>query len=85
MYLIWNIYIREQKLSISRERLWILRTTLYPVALVPVWFSFAVGITRITDFKHHPSDVLVGFLIGFFYSTLVFGRTMLHAYGLLKD
>ena len=30
-----------------------------------------VSLTRITDYRHHPEDVIVGILVGLFFATLI--------------
>eukprot|EP00201_Polytomella_parva_P008743 CAMPEP_0175052716 /NCGR_PEP_ID=MMETSP0052_2-20121109/8513_1 /TAXON_ID=51329 ORGANISM="Polytomella parva, Strain SAG 63-3" /NCGR_SAMPLE_ID=MMETSP0052_2 /ASSEMBLY_ACC=CAM_ASM_000194 /LENGTH=611 /DNA_ID=CAMNT_0016317149 /DNA_START=192 /DNA_END=2027 /DNA_ORIENTATION=- len=44
--------------------------TLTLVSLSPALGAVAVGITRIVDYWHHPSDVLAGLLIGFLIAYL---------------
>lgn len=34
------------------------------ISCIPLMFGFYVGITRIQDNRHHPTDVIAGYLIG---------------------
>eukprot|EP01083_Nonionella_stella_P212938 768447_1 len=42
------------------------------IALSPTIFATYVGCSRLTDYKHHYSDVLTGAIIGIFFSFLSF-------------
>ncbi|EAY19882.1 PAP2 superfamily protein [Trichomonas vaginalis G3] len=36
----------------------------------PILYGFYVGASRIRDFKHHPDDVLAGFVVGFIWALI---------------
>ena len=33
--------------------------------------AFYISLTRITDNRHHPEDVIVGILVGLFFATII--------------
>ena len=42
------------------------------LSLIPIFVSVHVGLTRITDHRHHPTDVVCGWALGGFVSFLFF-------------
>lgn len=81
IYMIWTSYWRvgTYRYSLSTSKLVRLRKEIGS-ALVLLWimllwtFAWAVGASRITDFKHHASDVIAGALLGIVIATSTFGR-----------
>ena len=42
------------------------------LALMPTLIAVAIGITRVTDYWHHPSDVATGLVLGFGVSFVIY-------------
>lgn len=85
LYLIWCLYMRNRKsivdsLTAKREFnglfVQFLIQGLFFIALAPVLMGYGVAMTRLTDFRHHFVDVLMGMLLGTFFSVIVFFRTI---------
>lgn len=51
---------------------------LFCLALLPIAAGIAISLTRITDFRHSPADVVAGIAIGAFFGTFTIFRTILH-------
>lgn len=60
------LYIENQLISTK----WISMPKLFFQVVIGT-AAFYVGLSRITDFKHHPGDVLVGFAIGIFVGIIL--------------
>lgn len=80
LYVFWCLYQRVRSTGHIKARLgsWIsplLQQAMFFVALTPVLLGYAVAMTRLTDFRHHFVDILMGIFVGTFFCVLVFART----------
>ena len=79
-YLFWCIFVLNPSKSKSNsqtpKRSRLIQQGLFILALVPTMSGLCVAMSRLTDFRHHFVDVLMGMFLGLVFSTLVFLRTI---------
>lgn len=54
----------------------LVQQSLFILVLTPTFLGLGVAMSRLTDFRHHVVDVLMGIFLGLVCSTLVFLRTI---------
>ena len=87
-YFLWCLYgvhvhkqtsMKLEDQTQTRYRKWVnmmMHQGAFSLALLPTLLGLSVAMSRLTDFRHHFQDVLMGMLLGLFFATVVFGRTI---------